>query len=367
MTEAEELQTLATDLEGLIPPLFEAMEGLSYAGRYMHPPELPSVIDEVLPLREPLTAALEAFETTTWPEHLDEIRAALLATGEAATTGYERLANCLNEPEPIMAAYGALRYSTRAREALFPLASVLAPVSRFFVDDSHRDDAELLGRLAKADVARKNVGVLHAANAREERGGFSLYVPEYYEEEREWPVVVAMHGGSGHGRDFLWAWMRAARGHGVLLLSPTSINRTWSLMGRDVDSENLTRMIEQLRADYRVDESRIMLTGMSDGGTFALLCGLRNSVPSTHLAPISASFHPSMVAFGEDGRPAGLPIYLTHGALDWMFPIQVARAAREALEGAGALVEYREIEDLSHAYPREENGRILGWLLAEPA
>ena len=30
---------------------------------------------------------------------------------------------------------------------------------------------------------------------------------------------------------------------------------------------------------------------------------------------------------------------------------------------AGAAVTYREIEDLSHTYPREENARILDWLM----
>ena len=44
-----------------------------------------------------------------------------------------------------------------------------------------------------------------------------------------------------------------------------------------------------------------------------------------------------------------------------MFPIAVARMARDELEGAGADVTFREIEDLSHTYPRDENDRILTW------
>ena len=50
-----------------------------------------------------------------------------------------------------------------------------------------------------------------------------------------------------------------------------------------------------------------------------------------------------------------------HGALDWMFPVSLARGARDALEQAEADLTYREIADLSHAYPREENARILTW------
>ena len=51
-----------------------------------------------------------------------------------------------------------------------------------------------------------------------------------------------------------------------------------------------------------------------------------------------------------------------HGKLDWMFPVQVARQTSQALSAAGADVTYRELDDLSHCYPREINPAILNWL-----
>jgi phospholipase/carboxylesterase len=69
-----------------------------------------------------------------------------------------------------------------------------------------------------------------------------------------------------------------------------------------------------------------------------------------------------MAEMADAERLRGLPVYLIHGRLDWMFPVQVARQAREALSAAGAAVTYREIEDLSHCYPREMNMEILSWL-----
>jgi phospholipase/carboxylesterase len=66
------------------------------------------------------------------------------------------------------------------------------------------------------------------------------------------------------------------------------------------------------------------------------------------------------MADGE--RLRGLPVHLVHGRLDWMFPVQVARQTRDALTAAGADVTYREIDDLSHCYPREMNAEILRWL-----
>jgi len=45
-----------------------------------------------------------------------------------------------------------------------------------------------------------------------------------------------------------------------------------------------------------------------------------------------------------------------------MFPVQMARQTRAALSAAGAEMTYREIDDLSHCYPREINAAILDWL-----
>ncbi len=45
-----------------------------------------------------------------------------------------------------------------------------------------------------------------------------------------------------------------------------------------------------------------------------------------------------------------------------MFSIQIARMARNVLGGAGASVTFREIRDLSHTYPTEENELIIDWL-----
>jgi phospholipase/carboxylesterase len=110
-----------------------------------------------------------------------------------------------------------------------------------------------------------------------------------------------------------------------------------------------------------VDRARILLTGLSDGATYTLLAGLAEGAPYTALAPVSGVLHPDNFANGNLERAAGRRIYLVHGALDWMFPASLAREARDVLAKHGAEVVYREIEDLSHTYPREENAAILEW------
>jgi phospholipase/carboxylesterase len=185
--------------------------------------------------------------------------------------------------------------------------------------------------------------------------------------DRAWPLVMALHGGSGTGRLFLWSWLRDARSRGAILAAPTSIGSTWALMGDDVDTPNLTRILELIRSRWNVEPTRLLLTGMSDGGTFTYVSGLEAGSPFTHLAPVSAVFHPMLAQMADADRMRGLPVQIIHGALDWMFPVELARQAEMALLKADAAVTYREVEDLSHTYPRELNGAMLNWMQATPA
>jgi len=187
-------------------------------------------------------------------------------------------------------------------------------------------------------------------------------VPEYYTPDRAWPLVVALHGGAGNGRNFLWSWLRDARSFGAILIAPTATGRTWALMGDDSDTPNLNRILESVRGHLNIDSARMLLTGMSDGGTFCYVTGLESASPFTHLAPVAATFHPLMAQMADRERMRTLPIFITHGKLDWMFPVEVARHTRDALSAAGADVTYREIDDLSHTYPREINAELLRWL-----
>ena len=147
------------------------------------------------------------------------------------------------------------------------------------------------------------------------------------------------------------------------MLSPTSRDRTWSIMGGDdVDAEPLRQMVESVAARYPVDRTRVLLTGMSDGATYALLCGLRDGMPFTHLAPLCGVLHPMLLANGELVRARDMPVYLVHGALDWMFPVHTARLARQALTAAGArLVTARSRISRTPIRATRTRGSWTGW------
>jgi phospholipase/carboxylesterase len=351
-------EAVVDDIVAVLPPLLQSLEALGFIARHLNPPQFDAVMEAAGTPDQALQA--ERARLAGWPDEFAHLRAPLENASDAALAAFAGLRAVQHGNGDLFAVFRALRHAPRAQEALYPLAAKLPPVSSFFVDPPLREDASLLARLA--EPAGENTGIVHNHNEPGSRGGFSLYVPEYYTPDRAWPLVMALHGGSGNGRGFLWSWLRDARSHGAILVAPTATGNTWALMGEDTDTPNLARIFSSVQARWNVDPKRVLLTGMSDGGTFCYVTGLESASPFTHLAPVAATFHPLMAEMADAERLRGLPIHIVHGRLDWMFPVQVARQAREALTAAGADVTYRELDDLSHTYPREIDAEILNWL-----
>jgi phospholipase/carboxylesterase len=354
-------EAVVDDIVAVLPPLLQSLEALSFVARHLNPPEFGSVMDAAgMP-----DQALQAVRGRLggWPEEFTGLLSSLETASDAALAAFAGLRAVEQGDGDLVAVFRALRHVPRAQEALYPLAAKLPPVSSFFVHPDLREDAGIKARLAQR--ANENTGIIHQHNEPGSRGGFSVYVPEYYTADREWPLVMALHGGSGNGRNFLWSWLRDARSFGAIVVAPTATGNTWALMGEDADTANLARILDSVRSRWNIDASKLLLTGMSDGGTFCYVTGLESASPFTHLAPVSATFHPLMAEMADAERLRGLPVYLVHGRLDWMFPVQVARQTRDLLSAAGAEITYRELEDLSHCYPREMNAPILKWLAGE--
>ena len=347
-------------VQGVLNPLFRALEMLRFIARHVHPPEFEELMASVGQPDAELRSALSG--QPAWPAHLSGVGRTLEQASKAVLEAFDDLRRTAEDASgDIRSVYRALRRVPNALQALYPLARLLPPVNRFFLDPSQRSDSALEQQFLEAPVTERS-GVMQFDAHGKERGGFWLYVPETYVPDRAWSVVMALHGGSGTGRLFLWSWLRDARSKGAILVAPTAVGNTWSLMGADPDTPNLARILEFVCSNWNVDAARVLLTGMSDGGTFTYVSGLEAGSPFTHLAPVAAAFHPMLGQMSDADRLRGLPIHIVHGALDWMFPVELARQARDTLSRAGAAVTYRELDDLSHTYPAEINAEILSWV-----
>ena len=346
-----------SSLDGCLQPLLESLNTLLAIQRHLNPVFLNQLKEKATVRAAPLQEGREALAAL---DVTDDLKSVLDTSFELAEMAIAAFGAIPDEPEGIFMAYRAIRYVPYAMEMLYPAVRESLKASRYFLEEDTQEARH--ERLLSASP-REDTGVLHFNNEREEKGGCSIYVPEDYYPDRAYPVVVAHHGGSGHGRAFLWTWLKEARSREFILISPTARGDTWSIMQPDVDGQNIEAILEATKQRWNIDSDRLLMTGMSDGGTFTFMSGLGASSPFTHLAPIAASFHVMMMEVIGPANIKDRPIYLTHGLHDWMFDVAIARVARDVLAEAGAEVIYREIPDLAHNYPRDENAKILDWFL----
>src|SRR4029079_18437224 len=248
-------EAVVDDIVAVLPPLLPSLETLGFVARYLNPPDF----DRVMQAAGEPDAALRDVRPrlAQWPSEFADIKSPLETASEAALAACAGLRVVQDGQGDFVSLFRALRYLPRAQEALYALSGRLPPVNQVFVDPALHGDADLAARLAAP--ANANTGIFHNHNEPGSRGGFSLYVPEYYTPDRAWPLVMAMHGGAGNGRGFLWSWLRDARSHGAILVAPTATTdaakskTTWALMGEDTDTPNLMRILEQIRSRYNID------------------------------------------------------------------------------------------------------------------
>ena len=204
------------------------------------------------------------------------------------------------------------------------------------------------------------VGIIH--NKRTGAADYSLYVPENYTPQQNWPLIICLHGAHGRGDHYIWSWLRAAKSNGYLLLSPKSIDMTWSVLRPFVDISSVTAMFEKVCATYAVDKNRVYLSGLSDGGTFTYLFGLSCAEMFTGIAPIAGDFHPMIHDLLGQKMGKDLPIYIVHGARDHIFDVESIRQGHELLSQLGYDATYKELPDWGHAYTSSINEQlVLPW------
>ncbi|TMA82601.1 MAG: phospholipase [Deltaproteobacteria bacterium] len=309
---------------------------------------------------EPLGAARAALAAAPAPADLarfDEIFAAAFRHADECVgffTSFPRAPAAERIPRILT----ALHHHAQAQEHFYGIRALLPPFREYWgVDPPLRagGDAQHEAPEAPSDAAPQ--GPLFRVGAGGRHGGFSAYVPEQHDAARAWPLIVALHGGSGNGRDFLWTWVRDAKTRGYLVVAPTAVGATWA----EEDGAGLLQILDWLGARFHVATDRVLLTGLSDGATFTLVYGLQYRERFRALAPLCGVFHPVNAANGNLERARGVPIYLVHGARDFLFPVTYAHFTRDLLVEAGADLRYRELPELSHTYPRSENAAILAW------
>ena len=340
-------------LEEYSAALLTTLAAMESAIRQFHPPILPQINAALLPFIERFRTVTAAFNQHRVPAGkiaivVDQLKLAADYTEQAI----QLFADPSDPQRLILQILRAMRRHNRAQESVFPLRHYLKPVSRYFLEPAVADHEGWMGKIPGSGA---NSGLMTMSVGDDNEDPYWFYVPTRFNIKTRIPLVIALHGGGGSGRDLIWSWVREARSRNFIVMAPTSTGRTWSFQAA-YDALKIETAIGCLSNQWPIDSDNILLTGFSDGAIYALTCGLQERSPYSALAPISGVLHPIDLSFAADRR-----IYLVHGRLDWMFKVEYAYQSHEILKNAGADILFREIEDLSHTYPREENAAILSW------
>jgi phospholipase/carboxylesterase len=112
----------------------------------------------------------------------------------------------------------------------------------------------------------------------------------------------------------------------------------------------LDRFLDTELARYRLAPGRLVLVGFSQGSMMALHAGLRRAA-----APAGIVAYSGLLAGPEHLRETTVrpPVLLIHGEADDLIPVEALHTAREALTGAGLLVEWHVRPGLGHGIDAE--------------
>ena len=260
-------------LSELGPALLNALAAFEDVRRRLHPPQIPGLREAVQPIAARLDARARGVCRDARARRPRRPRRATRQSAAAA----ERVGELLRRR---LAGGGDPARPARHARALPRPGAALSAAQRAAAGEPlllRAGGSRSRRRARRRPAPDTPTGIITARRQHGARGGFSLYVPEYYDAARAWPLMVALHGGSGTGDDFLWTWLTEARSRGCLLMSPTSLGSTWSLMGPDVDAEAL----------------RAMLATSASTGRSTPTASSSPASPTAPPTPCSAAFRPT--------------------------------------------------------------------------
>jgi hypothetical protein len=216
------------------------------------------------------------------------------------------------------------------------------------------DDA--LQRLKQGRVygAQKD-GVVQLSNHTDGiEHNYAVTIPPGYDPARRYQVRFQLHGGVGGRVD------NKPRGNGQIgtlagaeqiYVIPYAWNDEpwWS----DDQVLNLHAIVDDLKRRYNIDENRVVVAGVSDGGTGAYYVAMRDTTPYASFLPLNGYI--MVLANGEidDGHnfPNNLrnkPFFVVNGGKDRLYPISIVEPFTRHLMRNGVQIDYHPQPDGEH-------------------
>jgi dienelactone hydrolase len=182
---------------------------------------------------------------------------------------------------------------------------------------------------------------------------YRVYVPKSYDGASSRPLVVMLHGALGDERYYFSGLFDPetikgeAERRGYILAAANSRGRFGNYTG--ASQQDVFDVTDAVIREYKIDPSRIFLTGHSMGGFGTWL--VASSKPGLFAAVAAVSGGPpaqgdALTALLD--KLKAVPAMIVHGAQDGIVPVQLSRNMAAAAGKAGVKVTYLEVPDGDH-------------------
>ncbi len=196
--------------------------------------------------------------------------------------------------------------------------------------------------------------------------GYLLSLPEGYQSDtaKKWPLLFFLHGSGESGTDIEKVKVNgppklvaAGKHFPFIIVSPQAQDA-----GTGWVPEDLHRLLDYIKQTYRVDDSRIYLTGLSMGGFGTWAFAMKHPEEFAAIIPICGGGDSA-----EAWKLRHIPIWCFHGALDNVVPVARDEQMVEAAKRFNPSVRFTVYPDANHnSWERTyNNDSVYAWLLGQ--
>ncbi len=195
---------------------------------------------------------------------------------------------------------------------------------------------------------------------------YFLYLPkDYGKSDKEWPLMMFLHGAGERGDDINRVKSHgparlASEGKGFefIIISPQCPRKDWWSNKTDT----LITLLDHIIDNYKVDKSRVYLTGLSMGGYGTWKLAGNNPGRFAAIAPICGGGDRVIGKY----RLKKMPIWVFHGAKDNVVPLEESEKMVKALkDGGNEQVKFTVYPEAGHDSWTEtyNNPELYEWFL----
>ncbi len=116
-------------------------------------------------------------------------------------------------------------------------------------------------------------GKLFSTDIEKPQTKYWCQLPESYVADRQWPVMVILHGAGDTAENFIKFWSAGGSQAKFILAAVKSRGQAWD----DSDGDVILAVLTDVKKRYSVDADRQLLLGYSSGGFMATRWGFKNT------------------------------------------------------------------------------------------